>query len=275
MERILPRQDSRASDEVRWIYGLGGAALLLWGWRRRSALGVLVSSAGLDLLNWSCTGHYLHEALGVTGLTSKGLRALVPHQLGIKVDRSIAVYRPVQDVYRFFRDFKNLSRFLAHVNDVREIDDKHSHWFVKGPAGMELEWDAEIINDQPDELISWRSTGSADVESTGSVRFERSPGDRGTVVRVSLNYLPPAGTLGAAIARLFGEEPEKQIKDDLRRLKQILEAGEIATVEGQPAGTPYPLRLDARTAEHVPEGVDPLKSVPRKQTRAAASGTAG
>jgi uncharacterized membrane protein len=256
------------------MYGLGGAALLIWGWRRRSALGALVSSVGLDLLNWSCTGHYLHETLGVTGLTSKGLRALVPHQLGIKVDRSIAVYRPVEDVYRFFRDFKNLSRFLAHVNAVREIDDKHSHWFVKGPAGMELEWDAEIINDQPNELISWRSIGSADVESTGSVRFERAPGDRGTIVRVSLNYMPPAGALGAAIAKLFGEEPEMQIKDDLRRMKQILEAGEIASVEGQPRGISHPGYLRQRRPERAAEAAEQSGAVSGTQTRAAVSGTA-
>jgi len=183
VERILPRRDTHASDELRWLYGLGGAALVIWGWRRRSWLGAVLSSAGLDLLNWSCTGHYLHETLGVTSLTRKGLRALVPHQLGIKVDLSIAVYRPVDEVYRFFRNFKNLSRFMAHVNDVRESDDKHSHWFVKGPGGMELEWDAEIIEDQPNELISWRSIGSPDVESAGSVRFERAPGERGTGAR--------------------------------------------------------------------------------------------
>ncbi len=275
MERILPRKDKHASDEMRWVYGVGGAALLLWGLRRRSVAGTVVSSVGLDLLNWSFTGHYLHEVLGLTGLTAKGLRALVPHQLGIRVDRSISVYRPPEDVYRFFRDFSNLSRFLAHVNAVREIDDKHSHWYVSGPAGMELEWDAEIINDQPNEFISWRSVGSADVESTGSVRFERAPGDRGTVVRVSLNYLPPAGALGAAIAKLFGEEPEKQIKDDLRRMKQILEAGEIASIEGQPAGPSHPRRLEERHKRLQEHGAEPMRVTPGEQTKAAISGPAG
>lgn len=264
MEHILPRHDRHASDEMRWIYGLGGAALVFWGLRRRSVAGAMVSSIGLDLLNWSFTGHYLHEALGVTGLASKGLRALIPHQLGIKVDRSISVYRPVEEVYRFFRDFTNLPRFLAHVNAIREIDDKHSHWYVKGPAGMEVEWDAEIINDEPNELISWRSLGSADVESTGSVRFERAAGNRGTIVRVSLNYMPPAGALGAAIATLFGEEPERQIKDDLRRVKQILEAGEVASVEGQPQGASV---LAARALE------EERGTAPKPRTKAAASGT--
>jgi uncharacterized membrane protein len=275
VERILPRQNRRASDELRWLYGVGGAALLLWGFKRRSVAGTLVSSIGLDLLNWSFTGHYLHEVLGLTALTSKGWRALVPHQLGVRVHRSLSVYRPVEEVYRFFRDFKNLARFLRHVNAIREIDDKHSHWYVKGPAGMEVEWDAEIINDQPNELISWRSVGSADVESTGSVRFEQAAGNRGTIVRVSLNYVPPAGALGAIIAKLFGEEPEKQIKDDLRRMKQILEAGEIASVEGQPQGTSHPTRLQEQRRELQPDhGAEPIRVMPGGQTRAAASGSA-
>ena len=272
MEHILPRQDKRTPDEVRWIVGLSGAALLIWGWKRRSWLGALLSSAGVDLLNWSCTGHYLHETLGVTALTSRGLRALVPHQLGIRVERSIAIYRPVNEVYQFFRNFKNFSRFMTHVNEVREVDEKHSRWFVKGPGGMELEWDAEIINDQPNELISWRSIGSADVESTGSVRFQRAPGDRGTFVRVSLNYMPPGGALGAAVAKLFGEEPETQIKDDLRRLKQIMEAGEIASTHGQPTGTQH-RRPAEQHAGWSPEGTEEFDPMAHPRTRAAVSGT--
>ena len=273
MEHILPRNDTHASDELRWLYGLGGVALVIWGWRRRSWLGAVMSSVGADLLNWSCTGHYLHETLGLTTLTRKGVRALVPHQLGIRVERSVSVYRPVDEVYRFFRNFKNLSRFMTHVNDVREIDDKHSHWFVKGPGGMELEWDAEIIEDQPNQLISWRSTGSPDVGSAGSVRFERTPGDRGTFVRVSLNYMPPAGALGAAIAKLFGEEPETQIKDDLRRLKQVLEAGEIATTEGQPTGARHSRRPERSRPEGVEEDAKASSPQAHEKTRAAISGT--
>lgn len=271
MEHILPRQNRNASAELRWLFGLGGAALLIWGWRRRSWPGLVLSSAGADLLNWSCTGHYLHETLGFTELTSKGLRALVPHQLGIRVARSVSIHRPVDEVYRFFRDFKNLARVLSHVNDIRETDDKHSHWFVKGPGGMEVEWDAEIIEEQPNELISWRSIGSPDVESAGSVRFERAPGERGTFLRVSLNYLPPGGALGAAIAKVFGEEPEMQIKEDLRRLKQMLEAGEIASTAGQPAGEPHPRPKEhaGRTKERMQE----FGGLP-EGARAAASGSA-
>ena len=268
MERILPRQNRRTPEELRWLHGIGGAALLIWGLKRRSWLGMLISSAGVDLLNWSFTGHYLHETLGVTAFSARGRRALVPHQLGIKVERSVSIYRPVDEVYQFFRNFKNLARFLSHVNDIREVDEKHSHWYVKGPADVELEWDAEIISDQPNELISWRSIGSSDVDSTGSVRFEKAPGERGTIVRVSLNYVPPAGALGAAIAKLFGEEPEMQVKEDLRRLKQILEAGEIATTEGQPTGAQQ--RRPAGQAKEEAQRVAPLA---HEKARAAISGT--
>jgi uncharacterized membrane protein len=254
VEQILPRQDRRESEEVRWAFGLGGVALLLWGVKHRSWLGLLLSSAGADLLNRSLTGHYLHETLGVVGLTRKGVAALIPHQLGIRVNQSIAVYRPIDEAYGFFRNFKNFSRFMAHVNAVREEDETRSHWYVKGPGGIELEWDAEIINDQPNELIAWRSIDSPSVESTGSVRFERAPGERGTLIHVSLNYLPPAGALGAAVAKLMGQEPETQIKHDLRRLKQILEAGEIATTEGQSRGPLHPRPEWQRSMEYEQEG---------------------
>jgi len=274
VEHILPRQDNHTSDEVRWLCGVGGAALMLLGFTSRSWRRALLTSAGADLLTRSYSGHYLHEWLGIVGLTRKGLGALVPHQLGIKVDRSVMVRRPPEEVYRFFRNFQNLSRCLAHVNDIRETDDKHSHWFVKGPAGTELEWDAEIIQDQPNELISWRSVDSAQVQSAGSVRFERAAGERGTIVRVSLNYLPPAGALGAAVAKIMGEEPETQIKEDLRRMKQILEAGEIATTEGQPTGVHPHGQEERRESEPSGELAEEFTPVEPTKTKAATSGAA-
>jgi uncharacterized membrane protein len=114
--------------------------------------------------------------------------------------------------------------------------DKYSHWIAKAPAGMTVEWDAEIIEDRPNQMIAWRSLEGADVDHMGSVRFEHAPSTRGTIVRARLQYSPPAGVIGASIARLFGEDPNWQVKDDLRRFKQIMEAGEILTTEGQPAG---------------------------------------
>ncbi|HVF86762.1 MAG TPA: SRPBCC family protein, partial [Pyrinomonadaceae bacterium] len=119
---------------------------------------------------------------------------------------------------------------------VRVTDDKRSHWVAKAPAGTTVEWDAEVYNEKQNEMIAWRSLEGADVDNAGSVHFERASGGRGTVVKVSLKYDPPGGVIGATIAKLFGEAPDQQIQEDLRRLKQVMEAGEIPTTEGQSSG---------------------------------------
>jgi uncharacterized membrane protein len=225
MERMLPRKDRKMPVESRALYGLAGGALLLLGLSRRSKLRTPLALLGADLLTYAATGHHLYEALGITGGhagTREGTR--IPHQLGVQVQRSIHVNAPPRKAYEFVRDLENLPRFMEHVKNVSKKDDKRSHWVVKAPAGTEVEWDAEIINDLPGELIAWRSVNNPDIDSAGSVRFERTTGDGGTVIRVSMQYLPPAGILGATVAKLFGEEPEQQLKDDLGRLKTALES---------------------------------------------------
>ena len=226
MEHILPRKNVHASEQSRWLYGIGGGALLLLGLRRRSLLGTALSLVGADMINWGVTGHFLHEALGLTRLTPKPPQAKFPNQLAIKVEHAVTINRPAHEVYAFFRDLRNLSRCMQHVNDIRVMDDTHSHWFVKGPAGTEIEWDAAIFNDLPGELIAWRSINHPPVESTGSVHFQPE-GTGSTTVRVSLKYMPPAGALGAVVAKLLGEEPAMQIKEDLDRFKQMIESETI------------------------------------------------
>jgi uncharacterized membrane protein len=125
---------------------------------------------------------------------------------------------------------------MDHLESVRILDGKRSHWVAKAPLGTSVEWDAEIINEEANELIGWRSLEGADVPNAGSVRFRPAPGGRGTEVRVNLEYNPPTGKLGAAFAKLLGEEPERQVEEDLRRFKQWMEAGEIPTTAGQPKG---------------------------------------
>lgn len=145
----------------------------------------------------------------------------------IHVLRTITINRAPADVYQFWHDLSNLPRFMAHLESV-EVGDRTSKWRAKGPAGMSITWDAEIVMDRPDECIAWRSVdGTTSVPSRGVVRFERAPGGRGTEVRVELKYDPPGGAVGAAFAKLFGEEPSRQIAGDLRRLKQVLETGEV------------------------------------------------
>jgi uncharacterized membrane protein len=116
---------------------------------------------------------------------------------------------------------------MEHLEAVQVIDDRRSHWRARAPAGSSVEWDAEIIEDQPNARISWRSTQEADVPNTGTVSFRTAPGNRGTEIQVTLRYDPPAGRVGALVAKLFGEEPAEQVKSDLRRLKQVLETGEV------------------------------------------------
>jgi len=146
---------------------------------------------------------------------------------GIRVSETVTIARPREEVYRFWRDFTNLPRFMEHLEAVQVLDDRRSHWRARAPAGSSVEWDAELIEDQPNERISWRSVQEADVANTGTVRFQVAPGNRGTEIHVSLRYDPPAGRLGALVAKLFGEEPSEQVKGDLRRLKQVLETGEV------------------------------------------------
>jgi len=126
-----------------------------------------------------------------------------------------------------WRDFSNLPRFMNHLESVQVIDQRRSHWKTKAPAGKSVEWDAEIIEDRPGELIAWRSLEGSQIGNSGVVRFIDAPGDRGTEVHVELEYQPPLGTLGVVFARLLGEEPEQQAADGLRRFKQILETGRV------------------------------------------------
>ncbi|MFN2579206.1 MAG: SRPBCC family protein [Pyrinomonadaceae bacterium] len=154
----------------------------------------------------------------------------------VHVETSITINKSPEELYTFWRDFKNLPLFMKNLESVTELDRWKSHWVAKGIAGARVEWDAEIYNENENELIAWRSLENADVVNAGSVRFQKAPDGRGTYVRVALNYNPPAGKLGATLAQLLGAEPTQLIKEDLRRLKQIIEAGEIATIDGQTSG---------------------------------------
>jgi uncharacterized membrane protein len=151
---------------------------------------------------------------------------------GRTVTAAVSVNRPPNEVYEFWRDFANLPQFMQHVEEVRVSDGGvQSHWKAKGPGGASVEWDAEIVEDQPNRLISWRSLPGSQVANGGNVRFEAAPAGRGTNIRVELDYEPPAGPVGVIVAKLSGEEPGQQVPDDLRRLKQILETGEVVLSE--------------------------------------------
>jgi uncharacterized membrane protein len=146
---------------------------------------------------------------------------------GVSVTRAITVNRPRDEVYRFWRDFTNLPRFMSHLESVELLGERRSRWTARAIAGTCVTWEAEIVDDRPGELISWRSVDNADVPNAGAVRFVPAPGNRGTEIHIDVQYAPPAGKIGAAIAKLFGSEPGQQIAGDLRRFKQVLEVGEV------------------------------------------------
>lgn len=177
---------------------------------------------------------------GSTQHASPGGRNEATQRQGIHVKQAVTIKRPRSEVYGFWHNFENLPRFMAHLESVEVIDERRSHWKAKAPAGSAVEWDAEIVEDRPNELIVWRSLPDAGVPNSGSVQFRDAPGNRGTEVLVELRYQPPGGKLSALIAKLFGEEPGQQVKGDLRRFKQVMEVGEIVHSDASIHRGPHP-----------------------------------
>jgi uncharacterized membrane protein len=220
--------DTNVGSIERWASAIGGGALIAYGVKRRDPIGAGLALLGGALTYRGATGHCpVYQATSLN--TAK-------HEHGIRVVKSITINREPEEIYQLWRNFENLPRIMEHLEAVVVLDDTHSHWVAKGPAGKKVEWDAEIINDVPNKIIAWRSLESSDVDSVGAVNFDRAPGGRGTVIQVEMEYNPPAGVLGATIAKLFGEDPAAQIENDLRKLKQRMEAGEMPTTKGQPHG---------------------------------------
>lgn len=212
----------------RWISAVAGGALALYGIRRRSLGGLVLAALGAVLVDRGVRGHCpMFDALNLDTAHNEPARPEEYFNRGIHVQQAVTINKSPRELYRFWRDFTNLPRIMDHLESVTVEDGKRSHWRAKAPAGYSVEWDAEIINDEPDRVIAWRSLKNASVANAGSVRFIPAPGDRGTEVRVTLDYIPPAGRAGAILARLFGEEPSQQVRADLRRFKSVMERNEV------------------------------------------------
>ncbi len=216
------------SDTERWGSLITGGALVLSGLSQRSLRGALMAIAG--------------GTLAYHGATSqKSLQEKVVEAAGLdkplRVEKTVTIQnKSAEELYTFWHDFENLPTFMKHLKSVTVLSDTRSHWVANAPLGNSVEWDAEIVNDRENQLISWASVADAQVENSGFVRFQAAPPGRGTEVKVVLEYSVPGGALTAAIASVFGENPEQQIGDDLRRFKMLMETGEIATTEGQSCG---------------------------------------
>ncbi len=208
---------SRAESIRPWASIGGGAAMAAFGVSRRSWPGAALAAAG-------------------SLLVYQGFRDSHRAARPIHVEKSFTIYRPVEEVYRYWRNFENLPKFMRHLRSVQPTGDRTSRWEVRSPLGTGIGWDAEITDERENDYILWRSLPGGAVEHRGSVEFRKAPFGDATEVAVSLDYRSPGGKLGSGVARLFGENPEQQVREDLRRFKQLMEAGEIPTTEGQPSG---------------------------------------
>jgi uncharacterized membrane protein len=226
------RAGRNVGETEAWLSMLAGGGLVLAGLSRRSWAGLGLAAAGAAFLFRGATSHCsLYQALGVNTADTNALgRRKVRTGRAVKVQRSVRIDRPAEDLFRFWRNFENLPKIMSHVKSVQVINERLSHWVVNAlPAGARtVEWDAEVVNEIENELIGWRSLQGADVDNAGSVRFERAPDGRGTEVTVTLQYDPPGGMLGAQVAKLLGEDPERKIEEDLQRFKQTMES-EVTT----------------------------------------------
>jgi uncharacterized membrane protein len=238
--------DTTHTDEFPWpdeinvhpierMFSTGlGLSFMLMALLRRGLIGAGLGGLGVALIHRGMTGHCaMYSALRVS--TAHGVRgpsASVPHGQGIRVRHTMTIRRSPDELYQFWRRLENLPRFMRHIESVVVLDEHRSRWRVQGPAETSVVWDAEIINDVENELIAWRSLPGSQIPNAGSVRFHPALGE-GTLVTVTLEYDPPAGLIGAAIARLLGADPQAQIVQDLQRLKVLLEGGEIPHVGAQ------------------------------------------
>ncbi|MFP4145837.1 MAG: SRPBCC family protein [Phycisphaeraceae bacterium] len=220
--------------------GLGAAMAglglsLLTGGRGAKSSGVAMTALGAFLAYRGATGYCPgYAAMGVE--SDDATKTSQPLTRSIHVRHSVSVNCSPEEVYGFWRDLSNLPRVMSHLESIEVTDEAHSRWQVRGPAGRHVAWTAVIVDDEPQQRIAWRSQEGAEVDNHGEVRFRSAPEGRGTIVEVELTYHPPAGVVGALVARAFGEAPEQQIQEDMRRFKSVIEAGEFPTTQGQPRG---------------------------------------
>lgn len=226
-------RSSRFSSLEPWASYIGGGALTAFGVSRKSLSGAALAAAG---------GYLIYRAATYD-----------PAAQRVHIQRSFTIMKPIAEVFSFWRNFENLPQIMTHLAKVRPIDRRYSHWTAHGPAGINIDWDAEIIDERENEFIVWRSCAGADVENRGSVQFFSALNGEATEISVSIDYQQPAGKAGKLFARMFGRDPEQQIREDLRAFKAMMEAGEVPTTEGQPSGRRSALVRMARVASPAPK----------------------
>ncbi len=234
----------RHSGPRAWLELLGGSSLAVFGITRKSLSGAALAAAG---------GY-----MAVCGV--KDLRSSGPDE--VIVEKSLTILKSPEELFGFWRDLENLPKFMRHLREVRRVDEKRSRWTTNAPLGMTSSWEAEITHESPNQFLAWRSLPGSEIENMGSISFTPAPPGRGTEVRVSLVYRPPIGAIGHAFAAIFGRDAEQQVLEDLRRFKQLMEAGEIPTTIGQPHG---PRGTSGRVMEFMYRELPHQQRHPRKR----------
>jgi uncharacterized membrane protein len=212
----IERSQNRFEGVQRWAPLIGGGALALFGLSRRSKSGVAVAGAGALL------AYYGSKSASLPG--------------DFDAEASVIVNAPVEKVYQFWHRFDDFPLFMRHLESVTTLGDRRSKWVALGPLGTRVEWIAEITNERPNESLSWSSLSGSDIDVDGAVRFSNAIGNRGTLIEARVKYRVPAGSVGASFAKLLGKDPSFLMEQDLRRLKALMETGEIPTTEGQSHG---------------------------------------
>lgn len=248
----LEKQDKSVADYLtdtstnvgsseRIMSALGGGALVAYGIKRKDWLGALLGLVGGSLALRGATGHcQVYDALDVDtsekSLFERGKQKTANwFNTTTEVTKSVTINKSANELYGFWRNFENLPKFMNHLESVKVINQKKSEWTAKAPLGTQVTWEAQISQDVENELIAWRSIEGSQIPNTGSVEFKPTK-DRGTVVKVTIKYEPPAGKIGELAAKILTEEPNTQVSEDLRRFKSLMESGEVVKVEGQTSG---------------------------------------
>lgn len=253
LTNFLTDTSRNVGDAERVASTVAGGALVAYGLKQGGLGGALISLLGGGMLVRGTTGHcHVYDAMGVrTSGPQEGTRRS-PFSRGsllkgkVHVTKALTINKSADELYHFWRDFKNLPKFMRHLESVSSVDGNRSHWTAKAPLGQTVEWDAEVTSDIENHRIGWKSLEGATIPNSGVVEF-RPTVDRGTEMIVTMTYEAPGGKLGEWIAWALGEEPSIQIADDLRRFKMLMETGEIITTEGQPSGRePLPQAMTAR-----------------------------
>ncbi|GAA0201892.1 SRPBCC family protein [Haladaptatus pallidirubidus] len=232
---VPDRRSGEASVEKRLASTILGGTLVVVGLKRRSVGGAVATLGGGWLLYRALDGRNgfgrMRELVGA-GENYGG--AEIPVEL-TAVERSITVGKPAEELYGFWREPETLARVMAHFADVSSSGPERQHWEVRSPVGALVSWDAEIVEEREGEFLRWESVEGADIQNEGSVRFHEAPGDRGTVVTLSVRFDPPGGALGDAAVRYLRVVPNALAMKSLRRFKSLAETGEIPTLEGNPS----------------------------------------